>query len=81
LISGEIKEGKSCEGFTMKCEVLNEQFVGIFDFIKREKISGVEVIHEHGKEFFVEYNSNGVVKETSKKRTFEGIRLMIIGNT
>ena len=65
----------------MECKELNEQFVGIFDFTKKEKISGKEVIHEQGKEYFVEYNSNGKVKETLRKRTFEGIRLMIIGNS
>ena len=62
----------------MKSKELKEQFVGVFDFNTGEKKSGKGIVTENGKEYFVEYDENG--KEFSKKRTFEGIRLMIIGN-
>ena len=64
--------------FSMKCKILSEQFTGIFDFVKGNKKEGKGIINARGKEYFVEYNEKG--KEYSRKRTFEGIRLMIIGN-
>ena len=40
--------------------------------------SGVWIIVEFGKEFYVEFDEKG--NEISRKRTFEGIKLMILGN-
>lgn len=54
-----------------------EKYVGNFDFKNNMRV-GKGVVTELGKEFFVEYGSDG--KEKSRKRTFEGVRLMIIGN-
>jgi hypothetical protein len=64
----------------MKCKELKEEFVGIFDFEKEKKGKGKGTINEKGKEYFVEYDENGEELKNLRKRTFEGIRLMIIGN-
>jgi hypothetical protein len=64
----------------MKCKELKEEFVGIFDFEKEKKGKGKGTINEKGKEYFVEYDENGEELKILRKRTFEGIRLMIIGN-
>ena len=63
----------------MKCNELKEQFFGIFDFIACKRV-GKAILTKRGKEYFVEYQINGEEVKNSKKRTFEGIRLMIIGN-
>ena len=62
----------------MKCKELKEEFFGFFDFQNEQKGEGKGVINDHGKEYNVEYDPNG--NEMSRKRTFEGVRLMIIGN-
>ena len=61
----------------MICHKKKEIWKGGFDF-KKNKRKGKGIVTENGKEYFVEYDENG--KQFSKKRTFEGIRLMIIGN-
>ena len=45
-------------------------------FNKGKRVGGIIV--ENGREYFVEYSENG--DELKRKRTFEGIRLMIVGN-
>lgn len=60
----------------MKCEELKECWVGEFSF--RDNIrKGKGTLIEKGKEYYAEYDQFG--KEITRKRTFEGIRLMIIG--
>ena len=63
----------------MNCEALKKSWNGQYDFNKQIRI-GKGVLVEEGKEYFVEYEPNGEEKKNSKRRTFEGIRLMIIGN-
>ena len=61
----------------MKCEETKEKFEGIFDF-KKEIRKGKGVLTEKdGIEYFVEYDQNGNEIKEKRKRTFEGIRLMI----
>ena len=36
-------------------------------------------MNENGKEYFIEFDKNGIEIPKSRKRKFEGIRLMIIG--
>ena len=78
MISGEIKEGVSTETFKMKSKY--SQFVGIFDFNKEERRKGLGIINDYGKEYLVEYDENGKEITEKRRRTFEGVRLMIIGN-
>ena len=61
----------------MSCSKLNETYKGKYNF-KENKREGKGILIENGKEYFVEFISH--LNATSKKRTFEGIRLMIIGN-
>ena len=61
----------------MNCHELKEHWRGEFDFISKRRV-GKGILFEKGKEYFVDYNLKGEI--FSKKRTFEGIRLMIIGN-
>ena len=63
----------------MSCEALKKSWKGQYDFNKQIRI-GKGVVVEEGKEYFVEYKPNGEEIKNSKRRTFEGIRLMIIGN-
>ena len=56
----------------MKCDAKNEKYIGYFVNNKR---MGKGILTVKGKEFFVEYDEKGEVGE--KKRTFEGIRIMI----
>ena len=75
-----MKEGKPVKGNTkMSCERLKEVWKGEFDFKESRRI-GKGVLTENGKEYFVEYFIGCFEEEISRKRTFEGIRLMIIGN-
>ena len=78
ILKDEIKDRKVLEECSMKCKKLNEHFFGVFDFKNNKRGRGKGFINQEGKEYFVEYNEKG--KEYSRKRTFEGIRLMIIGN-
>ena len=64
----------------MKCKESKEQFTGIYNFVSQIKGEGKGVINEEGKEYFVDYNEEGTEIKGSRNRTFEGIRLMIIGN-
>ena len=40
---------------------------------------GDAILTENGKEYFVEYGTNGKEIIEKRKRTFEGVRLMIVG--
>ena len=71
---GEIKDGLSVDGFSMKNK--DSKFVGLFNFHQKRIEKGI--ISDKGKEYFTEFDY--VKKEMLRKRTFEGIRLMIIGN-
>ena len=77
-IKGQINEKVSDKQFSMKCKELQKQYVGTFDFIFCKKRNGEGIINKNGKEYLVKYDFDG--KKSSRKRTFEGIRLMIIGN-
>lgn len=74
---GEIKKGKCLGEISMKIKDPKEEFIGLFDFDKEVKGKGIGVLEEKGIEYFVEYNEKGELLINSKKRTFEGIRLMI----
>lgn len=56
----------------MECDYKKEKYIGNFVNSKR---MGKGILTVNGKEYFVEYDENGEVGE--KKRTFEGIRIMI----
>ena len=61
----------------MKCEKIKEEYTGIFDFEKGERKGKGILTESDGIEYFIEYDENGKEIVDSKKRTFEGIRLMI----
>lgn len=63
----------------MVCLKIEEKWVGNFSLLKKIYI-GKGILTENKKEFFVEYDDEGNEIQDTKKRTFEGIRLMIIGN-
>ena len=63
--------------YNLFCDVLEESWKGEVDFVAKKRL-GKGILTIKGKEYFVEHNSKG--DEISRKRTFEGIRLMIIGN-
>jgi hypothetical protein len=63
----------------MNCKLTNEQYTGVYNFLE-DKREGKAIVVEHGKEFFVEYDEKGKEIQDLRKRTFEGIRLMIVGN-
>lgn len=44
------------------------------------KLSGSGLLFENKKEYFVEFDQNGNEIKEERKRTFEGVRLMIVGN-
>ena len=77
-------EGRYFEGIKvenkeikMKCLKLNETWKGKYSFVEKKRV-GKGILVENGKEFLVGYDSFG--NEIIRKRSFEGIRLMIIGN-
>ena len=61
----------------MKYERTKEEFEGIFDFEKEIRIGKGVLTEKDGIEYFVEYDQNGNEIKEKRKRTFEGIRLMI----
>ena len=61
----------------MICKSLNIKWIGEFHFELNKRI-GKGILTENGKEYFVEYTTEG--KERQKKRTFEGTRLKLIGD-
>ena len=61
----------------MKCEEIKEYFEGIFDFEKEIRKGKGILTEKDGIEYFVEYDQNGNEIKEKRKRTFEGIRLMI----
>ena len=61
----------------MKCEERKENFEGIFDFEKEIRKGKGVLTEKDGIEYFVEYDQNGNEIKEKRKRTFEGIRLMI----
>ena len=63
----------------MKCKNKDEIWKGVYDF-KNEIRKGYGILTENRKEFAVEYDNNGKENKEKRKRTFEGVRLMIIGN-
>jgi hypothetical protein len=46
-------------------------------FIKNGFFAGNGLLTENGKEFFVYYNKNGEEYLSKRKRSYEGIRIMI----
>lgn len=61
----------------MESKVMKEIWKGGFNFEKQTRMSK-GILTQKGKEYYVKYNDMG--SEISRNRTFEGIRLMIIGN-
>ena len=61
----------------MKSSTTGQVWKGGYSFTDHFRI-GRGILVENGKEYFVENNLKG--NEISRSRTFEGIRLMIIGN-
>ena len=59
---------------SMFCKNLEETWIGEYNFKEKKRV-GNGVLIKNGTEYFVEYDKNE--KEISRKRTFEGIRLMI----
>jgi hypothetical protein len=53
-------------------------WTGEYNFVQNIKL-GKGILVENGKEYYVEYDQSGN-EIGSRKRTFEGVRLMIIGN-
>ena len=77
-LSGEIIKGNPCTNVSeMNCKNLKINWKGDYIFKQNRRI-GKGILVENGKEYFVENNLKG--NEISRSRTFEGIRLMIIGN-
>ena len=69
---GEIKNGSPQGKVKMFCDKKQETYKGLFSNGLR---SGRGILIEDHTEFFVDYNEKGILNE--KKRTFEGIRIMI----
>ena len=40
---------------------------------------GKAILNEKGKEFYVFYDHNGIEIEEKRERTFQGVRMMIVG--
>ena len=55
----------------------SEIFEGIFDFEKEIRKGKGILISNNGYEYFVEYDQKGIEILDKRKRTFEGIRLMV----
>ena len=60
----------------MECLVLSDKYVGDFDFVRKIR-KGRAILFEKGNEFTIEYDENGNQIPRTKKRTFEGIKIMI----
>ena len=48
------------------------------NFLNGKRLNGI--LQENGREYFVEYDENGIEKLEKRVRTFEGVRIMVIGN-
>ena len=73
----KIENDVPMDGFvTMYCNEINEKYQGD---ITNGKRTGKGILYKKGKEYLVEYNENGI--EKSQKKTSDGTRLMIIGNS
>ena len=73
--TGGFYKGKPQNGkVSMYCPEKKESYSGNILDLRRY---GKGVLIEDGKEYFVEYNENGVEIVENRTRTFEGIRVMI----
>ena len=66
------------EAMQMECKKNKEKFVGFFDFVIGRR-KGKGTLFEDGRGYFVEYDNKGNEIVEKRRRTFEGIRLMIVG--
>ena len=74
-MEGKISQGNPADGKIFMTNLLkDETYSGT---MKEGMRYGSGILIEEGKEFYVEYDENGFRK--LKKRTFEGMRLMIVG--
>ena len=75
LFKGEFKNGLKWNG-----EGIEKNGIGFFNgnFFNGKRLNGI--LQENGKEYFVEYDDDGIEKLEKRVRTFEGVRIMVIGN-
>eukprot|EP01091_Cochliopodium_minus_P008760 TRINITY_DN2038_c0_g1_i1.p1 TRINITY_DN2038_c0_g1~~TRINITY_DN2038_c0_g1_i1.p1 ORF type:complete len:1330 (-),score=374.41 TRINITY_DN2038_c0_g1_i1:37-3537(-) len=74
---GEIYNGMPMDGrIIMESLDKNIHFKG---YLKNQNRFGKGVLTEYGKEYYVQYDENGEELINERKRTFEGIRIMIVG--
>ena len=78
LFKGSLKMGKPVNGSVVMISDNKEKRLMKVRFENKRRV-GVAVLMHNGKEYFTEFDKNGYEIPGKRDRTFEGIRLMIIG--
>ena len=79
MYEGELSEGKPLEEHYLLLTSLSSPKSSLkCKFLDGKRI-GEAILTERGKEYFVEFDARGFEKIDLRRRTFEGVRLMLIG--